>query len=88
MNILRKGAYYACLSRAVAQNLNSDIDVVLFYLISNKMKAQLTENKENLFCEKKIQGVGSDLKMLNIFCCCSLSNMLNMLQTLRHSLYC
>ena len=48
----RKNAYYACLRRAIAQILNGDIDFVLCYIIINKMKQQITENKEIYFFGK------------------------------------
>ena len=45
--------YYACLCSAIAQILNGDFNVfLLFYIIINKMKHQITENEENLFIEK------------------------------------
>ena len=40
---LEKGAYYACLWCAIAQILNGDICFLLSYIISNKMKYQITE---------------------------------------------
>ena len=37
----------------IAQILNVDISVLLFYIIINKMKYQITENEENLSFGKK-----------------------------------
>ena len=42
--------YYACVRIAIAQILNGDIDFNIFIII-NKMKQQITENKENLFLQ-------------------------------------
>ena len=54
--------YYACVRIAIAQILNGDIDFNIFIII-NKMKQQITENKENLFFAiKNCVGVSSDLK--------------------------
>ena len=46
---------------AIAQKLNGNIDFLLFYIIINKMKQQITENEENLFFGKNRPGVISDL---------------------------
>ena len=48
-HIWRKRAFYACLLRVIAQILNGDVLFLLFYIIINKMKYQITENEENLF---------------------------------------
>ena len=43
--------YYACVRIAIAQILNGDIDFNIFFIIINKMKQQITENKENFISQ-------------------------------------
>ena len=45
--------------RVFEEPLNGDF--LLFYVIINKMKQQITEHEESLFWGEKCQGVGCDL---------------------------
>ena len=47
-----------------SQILNGDIDFLLFHIIKNKMKQQITENdKKNNFLKKKYPGFSSVLNL-------------------------
>ena len=66
-----KRAHYACLYRAIAQILNGDFFLLLFYIIIHKMKQQITENEENLFLGKKMPRCQfRDLKVVSSKACC------------------
>ena len=52
----------------VFEEPNDGIDLLLFYIIINKMKQQITENIENLlFWKINCPGISSDLKKCNYF---------------------